>query len=169
MPATPPRPFYVPLPLLLFLAVLLTTPLAAQSSRALEAGLLTAFEDEVLVQVGFRLTSATPRVPGVDFSVATFPEGLASGFFLFTPDLSLAFALPIDRRAWVLPRVGFSMLIAFGEGDQEWFPGYHVGVGVLGATGDRTGMRLDLTHRRWVLDGDDASMLVVSFGFAWFF
>lgn len=160
-----------------FLSVLLglclAPPAAAQSARSLEGGLLTAFENEAIFQFGFRITAARVGVPGLDFSIATFPEALVSGFILLTPDLSITYPVPVGERVWLTPRVGFSAFVGFGlddGGGAGGLPGYHAGIGVLGQTNEKTGLRLDLTHRR-LLDGGNQSesMLVVSFGFAWFF
>jgi len=142
--------------------------LSGQSAVALEAGVITAFQESATFQIGGRVTIAQPRSPGVDFAIATFPEAVAQGLFLFTPDLSVTVALPIGGKSWVLPRIGFSVLAGVFDGDAEAIAGFNVGIGVLGATSERMGVRMDLTHRRYVSNGQTSGgLLVVTVGIAW--
>src|SRR5262245_22685284 len=129
-------------PAVCFLAALiLTLPSrsTAQSSTALEIGIVTAFEDESVVQFGMRVTIARNR-PGVDFAIATFPEGLFAGVVFLTPDLDLTIPVSIGEESWILPRMGVSALVGYGEGAFGAIPGYNLGIGVLGATSARMGV-----------------------------
>ena len=146
-----------------------TTEAIAQSGTSVEAGVITALDDAAIVQLGFRVT-AVKKTTGVDFAIATFPEGIASGLFLFTPDLDFAMAVPMGDRSWFYPRAGVSALVGVGGGGGGAVPGYNVGVGVMAATGRKMGLRLDVTYRKYVIDGETTSpLLVFSCGLSWLF
>lgn len=152
------------------LAALLALPFApaaaAQRAFSVEGGVVTAFEDAAVI-MGIRASHARVGAAGVDFSLATFPDGLVEGFVLLLPNLDLATAAPVGERAWLLPRFGVSALVGVGEGGGGAIPGFNVGIGLLGHVAERAGVRLDVTYIRLISDGDSAGFTAITFGFAW--
>jgi len=159
-------------------AVLLTTALlvsaragAAQVAKSLDIGFPFAASGEtsaLAVQVGFRVASITPLVPGVDFSIATMPVALTLGLAVLSSDLDVTYPIPLGTGAILTPRVGGSALVAGLLGPQEGgfggAVGYNMGVGLVGRTGPTTAVRLDFTHRRF---SGDFAVSSATIGFVW--
>lgn len=145
------------------------TKAPAQRAQSVEMGFLTAFEEDVLFLIGYRVTYA-PRGAGVDFSIAIWPEGLFDVGLLLLPHLDLTAPVAIGSRSWLLPRVGLSGIIgASSEGGGGLF-GLNVGIGLMGRLNERHGLRLDVTHMRLfeqLGEADAVGLTTFSVGFAW--
>lgn len=149
------------------LALSLTSlPAHAQHAFSIEGGFLTAFEDAVYL-VGIRSTAAKPGAAGVDFSLATLPQGFGSGLFLILPHLDITTAASVGPRAWLLPRIGASALIGVGQGGGGGVFGLNAGIGLLGRLSESNGARFDLTHVRYFGDGGSVGFTSFTVGFAW--
>ena len=139
----------------------------AQRATSLEGGFITAFEDAAFL-IGLRITAVKPgSLAGVDFSVSTFPDAIADGFWILMPNLDIAAPVAIGSSAWLLPRVGVSALVGFGGGSGGAAAGGNVGIGLLGRTGERSGVRLDVTHTRYLSGGESVGFTALTFGYAW--
>jgi hypothetical protein len=149
------------------MTVMFPRAVTAQSSFTIEAGLVTALEDASLLHIGIRAAFAKARQVGVDFAVATFPEGVVEGVVLLTPDLDVTVPIPFGESAFLMPRVGASALVGFGSEGGGAIGGYNLGLGVMGAASPRMALRLDLTYRRYMIDEAEAGLLVVSAGIGW--
>lgn len=151
------------------LALSLTLPTEAQAQRAqsVEMGFLSLDEDALFL-LGYRVMHA-PRGVGVDFSIATWPEGLTEGFLFLFPHLDLTAPIAVGSRAWLLPRAGLSAIIGAGEGGGGGIAGYNVGIGLMGRISERHGLRLDVTHMRLIGDEVDEGIGItaLTIGFAW--
>lgn len=149
------------------LALFASSPTSAttQSALAVEVGFLTAFEDAVF-QFGIRSTALKPGGVGVDFSLATLPEAIAEGVFFVMPNLDLAWAMPVGSRSWIMPRFGVSALVGAGEGAGA-IPGFNFGIGLLGRMGEKMGARMDVTHQRYLSEGESVGFTALTFGIAW--
>lgn len=144
---------------------------AAQSGFSAEVGVLTAPGEGAgaVLQVGLRVVFVQTRSVGVDFAIATIPEGIVEGVLLLTPDFDLTAAIPLGLKTWLLPRGGVSALVGVGGGAAGAVLGFNVGVGILGAIGASMGARLDVGYRRYISDGETAGLLGVSVGVGWMF
>jgi hypothetical protein len=146
---------------------------SAQVAKSFEIGLPFGPSGETSIlamQVGFRVASIRPAVPGVDFSIATMPVALASGLAVLSSDLDLTYPIPLGTGAILAPRVGASVLAAGligGQGGGSSFggaAGYNVGFGFVGRTGETTAVRFDFTTRRF---GGEVAVSSLTMGFVW--
>ena len=153
---------------LVALFLTLPTEARAQRSQSVEMGIITVFEDEALFLLGYRVTYA-PRGAGVDFSIATWPEGIVNGGLLLLPHLDLTAPIAVGSRAWLLPRAGLSAIIAVGGDGGGGIAGYNIGIGLMGRISERHGLRFDVTYMRPVGDDavEDVGLTTLSIGFAW--
>lgn len=150
---------------LIALSLPVPTEAPAQRAESLEAGLLTSFEDAAFV-MGYRATSVKQGRAGVDFTVATAPQAYADGFVNLFMHVDLTGSISVGSRSWLLPRAGLSVLAVAGE-DNGAAPGFNVGIGLLGRSSERHGLRFDVTHMRLI--GEDGGIGVTTFavGYAW--
>lgn len=152
------------------LSLMVLTELPAQRAQSVEMGYLTIDEDALFL-VGYRVMFA-PKGAGVDFSIATWPEGIPEGGLLLFPHLDVTAPIAVGSRAWLLPRAGLSAIIGASVGSGGGggaLAGYNVGIGLMGRMSERHGLRFDVTHMRLI--GDDADegigLTTFSIGFAW--
>ena len=154
---------------LVALSFAMPTEAPAQRAQSFEMGFLTLFEEDVLFLVGYRVTYA-PRGAGVDFSIATWPEGFFDVGLLLLPHLDITAPIAVGSRAWLLPRAGLSAIIGVGGDGGGAIAGYNLGIGLMGRINDRHGLRFDVTHMRLIEQiGEDEAVGLTTFtvGFAW--
>lgn len=113
-----------------------------------------------LLMVGVRVASIKPLVPGIDFEFLLLPAVLAQGALVFGSGLDATCPLPISRLVLIAPRAGASVLVAAAPGGLYTEPGYNVGVGLVGHTGAKTAVRVDI-GRHWF---DEYGVTVVTIG-----
>lgn len=158
---------------LLALSLTLQTeaPAQARRARSVEIGFLTQFEEsDATVLIGYR-TSSIKKGLGFDFSIGTLPEGFAESFFVALAHFDLTAPISVGTRSWLLPRAGISGIVAGGEffeGETAAgaAPGFNLGIGLLGRTGERNGLRLDVTHMLMFGD-EDVGVTALTLGYAW--
>ena len=151
---------------MLALSLTYPSPARAQRGHALEAGLLTEFEEATFL-LGYRLTNANLGRVGLDFSVSTLPQAWSEAFIGLL-HLDLTTPIAVGPRAWLLPRAGVSGIVAAGAEIGGAAPGFNIGIGLVGRLGERTGVRLDVTHMRLIGDDETAGITGLTFGFQWF-
>ncbi len=141
------------------------TPAQAQRGHSIQAGVITEFEDATML-LGYRWTGARQGRVGLDFSINTLPQAFSEAFVGLL-DFDLTAPIGIGSRSWLLPRAGLTVLVAAGE-IAGAAPGLNLGLGWLGRTGERTGIRLDATYTRFLTDDDDeAGFTALTLGFVW--
>ncbi|MGH7461256.1 MAG: hypothetical protein ACREMA_09540 [Longimicrobiales bacterium] len=94
--------------------------------------------------IGFHSTNVDSNGNGTELRVYTLPEGLAEGVLLLGQELSLVSVRPMGD-GWIVSRLGFDALIAFGGGAAGMLPGIHAGLGVLLPAGNqKTAVRFEI-------------------------
>jgi hypothetical protein len=136
--------------LLLLVAGLTLAPgrAPAQTAYSIDFGALTAFSDATIL-IGFRGAPAAAQA-GADIFVATFPDALVQGFFLFLLDADATYGARLGEQVTLFPRFGGTVLAGGGNGGSGAGYGYNLGVGVLGRASPTLGVRIDYTHHRLV-------------------
>ena len=135
----------------------------AQTSFALEGGVVTAF-DEGLFQLGFRASPLVPGRAGADVAFATFPDALINGFFIGMIDLDVTYGVPLGANAGLYPRFGVSGLAGAGEGGGGGVGGVNFGGGIMARPTNGLGIRFDYTYRRFYSDGESQPLSSISVG-----
>jgi len=151
--------------LLLLVAALTLAPnrARAQTAYSIDFGALTAFSDATIL-IGFRGAPATAQA-GADIFVATFPDALVQGFFLFLLDADVTYGARLGEGVTLFPRAGASVLAGAGDGSAGGVFGYNVGLGLLAQMSPKLGMRIDYAHHRF--GESDGAFSTISVGIAW--
>lgn len=139
----------------------------AQTAYSIDFGAVTAFDDATIL-IGFR-GAAAPAVarPGADIFVATFPDAVIHGFWLFLLDADVTYGARLGEQVTLYPRVGASVLAGAGGGGAAGVFGYNFGVGVLGRVSPTLGVRVDYAHRRFGDSSETVPFSSISVGIAW--
>lgn len=156
-----------PIATLLLVAGLAALPgrARAQTAYSIDFGALTAFSDATIL-IGFRGAPAVAQA-GADIFVATFPDALIHGLWLFLLDADVTYGARLGEQVTLFPRFGASVLAGAGGGAAAGVFGYNFGVGLLARVSPTLGVRIDYTHRRF---GDTSGTLPfssISVGIAW--
>ena len=111
-----------------------------------------------LVAMSYRYSWLNPGGIGAELGVSVFPQAL--------PDLGASYNLPVPGGS-LLINAGGSALAVLSLHEARLVPGAHLGGTLLLHTGQRSGVRLDLTHHYYRTDGGEIEpMWSIGLGFA---
>jgi hypothetical protein len=111
----------------------------------------------------YRRTEASWHGLGVDLAVGIFPAALADRTVLLQLDAGFARTQAIGPATLVL-KAGASSMMNLGQSAQI-IPGLQVGVATIIPLERRSGLRLDLTRRQFLADGESVALWSIGFGF----
>jgi hypothetical protein len=137
----------------------------AQTAYSIDFGALTAFTDATIL-IGFRGAPAAAQA-GADIFVATFPDALVHGFFLFLLDADATYGARLGEQVTLFPRAGASVLAGAGGGGGGAVFGFNFGVGLLARVSPKLGVRIDYAHHRFSESGGTVPFSTISVGIAW--
>ena len=137
----------------------------AQTAYSIDFGALTAFDDAAIL-IGFRGAPAVAKA-GADVFVATFPDALIHGVWLFLLDADVTYGARLGEQVTLFPRAGASVLAGAGGGGAGGAFGYNFGVGLLAHVSPTLGVRIDYGHHRFGDSSSDLPFSTISVGIAW--
>ncbi len=144
----------------------LTAAASGQRMSSLEVGVVAPGNGSLL-QAGYRFSALQRNGPGIEIAVATLPEAVVYGIALLGADLDAAFLLAPTETVGLVGRAGVSVIAGAGGGGGGAIVGYNIGGGILVRAASRAAVRMDYTHRRFTLDGDEVSLPSLTLGVAW--
>lgn len=133
---------------------------AAQRVTAWEVGVASLDEGVRVLQLGYRASWTAPGTLGVDVGVATAPVGLLAFLVHGAVDLDFAYEVNLDPNVTLAGRAGGTALVWFGQETAGVAPAYNVGVGLVGRSGEKGAIRVDIV-RRW-FPGEYSELSVTS-------
>ena len=107
-------------------------------------------DDFHLTAATFHVSSLKPNTLTPEFAVSIFPQGIASGILFTNLDVGAARNIPMPH-ATLLLRGGASGLFLLGGEGGNGVGGVHLGASMLVKLEGRSGLRLDLTYRLYVI------------------
>lgn len=107
-----------------------------------------------MVAMTYHYSVLRPGTIGVELGVSVFPQALPAGVLATAPDIGPAYNLTIPGGS-LLIRAGGSAIAAAGMYGVTLVPGAHLGGTLLVKTGNLSAARLDVTHRRYWVDGGE--------------
>ncbi len=120
------------------------------------------YDGQGITAVSFRFSDLHASTLGGEVGVALFPDGLSAGALVLAPDLGAAFNAP-GPGVNLLVKGGLSTLVAIGDGF-GFIPGYHLGAGLIVPSGDRLGIRIDVSRHDYLFE-EGARLWSVGLGF----
>jgi hypothetical protein len=118
-----------------------------------------------ITAVGFHLSRLRHNGAGPEFGVAVFPQYLQLPALVAAPDAGVAFNISLPA-ATLLLRGGVGAFVGLGRGVSAWFPGAHLGGGVLVHLDRHTAFRADVLKRWYLVDSETERYWSIGLGFS---
>jgi hypothetical protein len=113
-----------------------------------------SYEGYALMAMSYRFSTLRPGGLGADLGVSLFPQALPAGVIALAPDLAASYNISVPGGS-LLIKVGGSAITAIGTGGALFVPGLHLGGALIVQTGDRSGLRVDVSRRYYRSDGGE--------------
>lgn len=114
------------------------------------------YDGEGTTAVSFRFSELRPRAFGSEVALSLFPNAFESGTLLLAPDLGFAYNASTGNMT-LLAKAGLSTVLALGGAGADFYPGLHLGAGMVIRAGERVGMRIDAVRHTYLAgEGSEA-------------
>jgi membrane protein YqaA with SNARE-associated domain len=112
--------------------------------------------------VTFRLSALRPSAVGTEVGISLFPNALAGGALIIAPDLGAAYHLKI-ASATLLLKAGGSAITGLAGGF-GFYPGVHVGAGLILPVENRAAFRIDVIQHFYQVEQETVRIWSIGVG-----